>query len=457
MGPVEVPADKYWGAQTQRSINNFKIGGEKNRMPIEIIRAFAILKKAAALTNAELGVLAQDKAEIIGKVCDEILAGQHDDQFPLVIWQTGSGTQSNMNANEVIAYRAHVLLGGSLEDAKKKIHPNDDVNKSQSSNDTYPTAMHVAAYQMVVETTIPGVQKLRNTLAEKAEAFKNVVKIGRTHFMDATPLTLGQEFSGYVAQLDHGLRALKNTLAHLSELALGGTAVGTGLNTPQGYSELVAQKIAELSGHPFVTAPNKFEALAAHDGMVEAHGALKQLAVSLMKIANDIRMLSSGPRSGIGEILIPENEPGSSIMPGKVNPTQVEAMTMVAAQVMGNDVAITIGGSNGHFELNVFKPLIAANFLQSARLIGDACVSFNDNCAIGIEPNTPMIQRHLENSLMLVTALNPYIGYENAAAIAKKAHKEGTSLREAAIALGLLTSEQFDEWVRPEDMIGSLK
>lgn len=457
MGPVEVPADKYWGAQTQRSINNFKIGGEKNRMPIEIIRAFAILKKAAALTNAELGVLAHDKAEIIGKVCDEILAGQHDDQFPLVIWQTGSGTQSNMNANEVIAYRAHVLLGGSLEDAKKKIHPNDDVNKSQSSNDTYPTAMHVAAYQMVVETTIPGVQKLRDTLAEKAEAFKNVVKIGRTHFMDATPLTLGQEFSGYVAQLDHGLRALKNTLAHLSELALGGTAVGTGLNTPQGYSELVAQKIAELSGHPFVTAPNKFEALAAHDGMVEAHGALKQLAVSLMKIANDIRMLSSGPRSGIGEILIPENEPGSSIMPGKVNPTQVEAMTMVAAQVMGNDVAITIGGSNGHFELNVFKPLIAANFLQSARLIGDACVSFNDNCAIGIEPNTPMIQRHLENSLMLVTALNPYIGYENAAAIAKKAHKEGSSLREAAIALGLLTSEQFDEWVKPEDMIGSLK
>lgn len=457
MGPVEVPADKYWGAQTQRSINNFKIGGEKNRMPIEIIRAFAILKKAAAFTNAELGVLAKDKAEIIAKVCDEILAGQHDDQFPLVIWQTGSGTQSNMNANEVIAYRAHVLLGGSLEDEKKKIHPNDDVNKSQSSNDTYPTAMHVAAYQMVVETTIPGVQKLRDTLHAKAEAFKSVVKIGRTHFMDATPLTLGQEFSGYVAQLDHGLRALKNTLSHLSELALGGTAVGTGLNTPAGYSELVAQKIAELSGHSFITAPNKFEALAAHDGMVETHGALKQLAVSLMKIANDIRMLSSGPRSGIGEILIPENEPGSSIMPGKVNPTQVEAITMVAAQVMGNDVAITIGGSNGHFELNVFKPLIAANFLQSARLIGDACVSFNDNCAIGIEPNSAMIQRHLENSLMLVTALNPYIGYENAAAIAKKAHKEGSSLREAAIKLGLLTSEQFDEWVKPEDMIGSLK
>lgn len=394
---------------------------------------------------------------MISKVCDEILAGKLDDQFPLVVWQTGSGTQSNMNSNEVIAYRAHVLMGGSLEDEKKKIHPNDDVNKSQSSNDTYPTAMHIAAYKMVVETTIPGVQKLRDTLDAKAKAFKDVVKIGRTHFMDATPLTLGQEFSGYVAQLDHGLRALKNTLSHLSELALGGTAVGTGLNTPKGYSELVAKKIAEFAGQPFVTAPNKFEALAAHDGMVEAHGALKQLAVSLMKIANDIRMLSSGPRSGIGEILIPENEPGSSIMPGKVNPTQVEAMTMVAAQVMGNDVAISIGGSNGHFELNVFKPMIAANFLQSARLIGDACVSFNDNCAVGIEPNTPMIQRHLENSLMLVTALNTHIGYENAAAIAKKAHKEGTSLREAAIALGLLTSEQFDEWVKPEDMIGSLK
>lgn len=457
MGPVEVPADKYWGAQTQRSINNFKIGGEKNRMPIEITRAFAILKKAAAQTNAELGVLDQDKADIIGKVCDEILDGQHDDQFPLVIWQTGSGTQSNMNSNEVIAYRAHVLLGGSLEDAKKKIHPNDDVNKSQSSNDTYPTAMHIAAYKMVMETTIPGVEKLRDTLAEKVEAFKDVVKIGRTHFMDATPLTLGQEFSGYVAQLNHGLKALKNTLSHLSELALGGTAVGTGLNTPKGYSELVAKKIAELSGQPFVTAENKFEALAAHDAMVETHGALKQLAVSLMKIANDVRMLSSGPRSGIGEILIPENEPGSSIMPGKVNPTQVEALTMVAAQVMGNDVAISIGGSNGHFELNVFKPLIAANFLSSARLIGDACVSFNDHCAVGIEPNTAMIQRHLENSLMLVTALNPHIGYENAAAIAKKAHKEGTSLREAAIALNLLTSEQFTEWVKPEEMTGSLK
>jgi fumarate hydratase class II len=457
MGPVEVPASAYWGAQTQRSINNFKIGGVQNRMPVEIIHAFAILKKAAALTNTELGVLEASKSEIIAQVCDEVLTGQHDSQFPLVIWQTGSGTQSNMNANEVIAYRAHVLLGGALDDVKKKIHPNDDVNKSQSSNDTYPTAMHIAAYKMVAETTIPGVKQLRNTLAAKAEAFKQVVKIGRTHFMDATPLTLGQEFSGYVAQLDHGLRALNNTLSHLSELALGGTAVGTGLNTPQGYSELVAKKIADLTGLPFVTAPNKFEALAAHDAMVETHGALKQLAVSLMKIANDIRMLSSGPRSGIGEILIPENEPGSSIMPGKVNPTQVEAITMVAAQVMGNDVAISIGGANGHFELNVFKPLIAANFLQSARLIGDACVSFDVNCAVGIEPNTPMIQRHLENSLMLVTALNPYIGYENAAAIAKKAHKEGTSLREAALSLGLLTSEQFDEWVKPEDMIGGLK
>jgi fumarate hydratase class II len=457
MGPVEVPADKYWGAQTQRSINNFKIGGEKNRMPIEIVRAFAILKKSAALANAELGVLEQDKAKIISQVCDEILAGKLDDQFPLVIWQTGSGTQSNMNANEVIAYRAHVILGGSLEDAKKKIHPNDDVNKSQSSNDTFPTAMHIAAYKMVVETTIPGVELLRNTLKAKSEEFMGVVKIGRTHFMDATPLTLGQEFSGYVAQLDHGLRALRNALPHLTELALGGTAVGTGLNTPKGYSELVAKKIAELSGHPFITAPNKFEALASHDAIVEAHGAIKQLAVSLMKIANDIRMLSSGPRSGIGEILIPENEPGSSIMPGKVNPTQIEAMTMVAAQVMGNDVAIGIGGSNGHFELNVFKPMIIANFLQSARLIGDACVSFNDNCAVGIEPNHAMIKRHLENSLMLVTALNPHIGYENAAAIAKKAHKEGTSLREAALALGLLTNEQFDAWVRPEDMIGSLK
>lgn len=457
MGPVEVPADKYWGAQTQRSINNFKIGGSRNQMPLEIIHAFAILKKSAANANAELGVLDPEKAKIISQVCDEILEGKLDDQFPLVIWQTGSGTQSNMNTNEVIAYRGHVLLGGSLEDEKKKIHPNDDVNKSQSSNDTFPTAMHIAAYKMVVETTIPGVEKLRDTLQQKSDQFMDVVKIGRTHFMDATPLTLGQEFSGYVAQLNYGLKALRNTLAHLSELALGGTAVGTGLNTPKGYAELVAKKIAENSGHPFVTAPNKFESLAAHDAIVETHGALKQLAVSLMKIANDIRMLSSGPRSGIGEILIPENEPGSSIMPGKVNPTQVEAMTMVCAQVMGNDVAVTVGGSNGHFELNVFKPMMIHNLLTSARLIGDACVSFNDNCAVGIEPNTPFIQRHLENSLMLVTALNPHIGYENAAAIAKKAHKEGTSLREAAISLGLLTNEQFDEWVRPEDMTGGLK
>src|SRR5690606_29648473 len=457
MGPVEVPADKYWGAQTQRSINNFKIGGIRNQMPLEIIHAFAILKKSAALANAELGVLGEDKAAVIAQVCDEILEGKWDDQFPLVIWQTGSGTQSNMNANEVIAYRSHVLLGGSLEDEKKKIHPNDDVNKSQSSNDTFPTAMHIAAYKMVVEVTIPGIEKLRNTLKQKSDKFMNVVKIGRTHFMDATPLTLGQEFSGYVSQLDHGLKALRNTLEHLSELALGGTAVGTGLNTPKGYAELVAKKISENSGHPFVTAPNKFESLAAHDAIVETHGALKQLAVSLMKIANDVRMLSSGPRSGIGEILIPENEPGSSIMPGKVNPTQVEAMTMVCAQVMGNDVAVTVGGSNGHFELNVIKPMMIHNLLTSARLIGDACVSFNNNCAVGIEPNTPFIQRHLENSLMLVTALNPHIGYENAAAIAKKDHKEGTSLRDDAISLGLLTNEQFDEWVRPEDMTGGLK
>jgi len=457
MGPVEVPADKFWGAQTQRSINNFKIGGIRNQMPLEIIHAFAILKKSAAEANAELGVLDKEKAATITQVCNEILEGKLDDQFPLVIWQTGSGTQSNMNANEVIAYRGHVLLGGSLEDEKKKIHPNDDVNKSQSSNDTFPTAMHIAAYKMVVETTLPGVEKLRDTLKEKSDKFMDVVKIGRTHFMDATPLTLGQEFSGYVAQLNHGLKALKNTLDHLSELALGGTAVGTGLNTPKGYAELVAQKIAKNSGHPFVTAPNKFEALAAHDAIVETHGALKQLAVSLMKIANDVRMLSSGPRSGIGEILIPENEPGSSIMPGKVNPTQVEALTMVCAQVMGNDVAISIGGSNGHFELNVFKPMMINNLLTSARLIGDACVSFNDHCAVGIEPNTGFIKRHLENSLMLVTALNPHIGYENAAAIAKKAHKEGSSLREAAISLNLLTNEQFDAWVKPEEMIGSLK
>jgi fumarate hydratase class II len=457
MGPVEVPADKFWGAQTQRSVNNFKIGGAKHQMPLEIVHAFAILKKSAAQANAELGVLDQEKADIISKTCDEILEGKLDDQFPLVVWQTGSGTQSNMNVNEVVAYRSHVHLGGSLQDEQKKIHPNDDVNKSQSSNDTFPTAMHIAAYKMVVDTTLPGVQKLRDTLKAKSDAFMEVVKIGRTHFMDATPLTLGQEFSGYVAQLDHAIKAIKNTLPHLSELALGGTAVGTGLNTPKGYAELVAEKIAHYSGHPFITAPNKFESLAAHDAIVETHGALKQLAVSLMKIANDVRMLSSGPRSGIGEILIPENEPGSSIMPGKVNPTQVEAMTMVCAQVIGNDTAVSVGGMSGHFELNVFKPMMVNNLLNSARLLGDACVSFTDNCVVGVEPNVPFIKRHLENSLMLVTALNPHIGYENAAKIAKKAHKEGTSLREAALDLGLLTNEQFDEWVRPEDMTGSLK
>jgi len=457
MGPVEIPTDKYWGAQTQRSVNNFKIGGVKHQMPLEIIHAFAILKKSAAQTNAVLGVLDQGKADIISQTCDEILEGKLEDQFPLVVWQTGSGTQSNMNVNEVVAYRAHVLLGGSLQDEKKKIHPNDDVNKSQSSNDTFPTAMHIAAYKMVTNTTLTGVKKLRDALKAKSDEFMSVVKIGRTHFMDATPLTLGQEFSGYVAQLDHAMRAIENTLPHLSELALGGTAVGTGLNTPNGYAALVAEKIAHFSGNPFISAPNKFESLAAHDAIVETHGSLKQLAVSLMKIANDIRMLSSGPRSGIGEILIPENEPGSSIMPGKVNPTQVEAMTMVCAQVMGNDVAVSVGGMSGQFELNVFKPMMVNNLLTSARLLGDVCVSFNDNCVVGIEPNIPLIKRHLENSLMLVTALNPHIGYENAAKIAKKAHKEGTSLREAALDLKLLTNEQFDEWVRPENMTGSLK
>ncbi|MBC7921946.1 MAG: class II fumarate hydratase [Ferruginibacter sp.] len=455
MGEVKVPADKYWGAQTQRSKENFTIGG--HRMPAEIIAAFAILKKAAALANAELGVLPREKSDIISRVCDEVLAGGLDDQFPLVVWQTGSGTQSNMNVNEVVANRAHVVLGGDLMDATRKIHPNDDVNKSQSSNDTFPTAMHIAAYKSVVEHTIPKIRQLRDTFHQKAEAFRDIVKIGRTHFMDATPLTLGQEFSGYVAQLDYGIRALQNTLPHLSELALGGTAVGTGLNAPKGYAELVAHKIAELTGHPFVTAPNKFESLATHDALVGASGALKQLSVSLMKIANDVRMLSSGPRSGIGEIRIPENEPGSSIMPGKVNPTQCEALTMVCAQVVGNDAAITVGGMNGHFELNVFKPVIIFNFLMATRLLGDASDSFNQHCAVGIEPNREVIERNLENSLMLVTALNPHIGYENAAKIAKKAHREGTSLRQAAVALGLLTSEQFDAWVVPGDMIGELK
>ncbi len=457
MGEVQVPADVYWGAQTQRSIENFKIAQDINKMPKEIIKAFAYLKHGAALTNFELGVLPKEKADLIGTVCQEILDGKLDDQFPLVVWQTGSGTQSNMNCNEVIAYRGHVLQGGELGDKTKFLHPNDDVNKSQSSNDTFPTAMHIAAYKMLDETTIPGIEKLRDTLAEKSEAFKNVVKIGRTHFMDATPLTLGQEFSGYVSQLNHGLKAIKNTLAHLSELALGGTAVGTGINTPQGYSELVAKHIAGLTGIPFVTAENKFEALAAHDAIVEAHGALKTVAVSLMKIANDIRMLSSGPRSGIGEIFIPDNEPGSSIMPGKVNPTQCEALTMIAAQVMGNDVAINVGGSMGHFELNVFKPVMIYNFLHSARLLGDGCVSFNDKCAVGIEPLKENIKKHVDNSLMLVTALNTKIGYYKAAEIAQTAHKTGSTLKETAIRLGYLTAEEFDEWVKPEDMVGSLK
>ena len=452
MGEVQVPADKYWGAQTERSRNNFRIGPPAS-MPLEIVHAFAYLKKAAAFTNRDLGVLPKEKAELIGRVCDEILEGKLDDQFPLVVWQTGSGTQSNMNVNEVVAYRGHVLNGGSLTDTEKVLNPNDDVNKSQSSNDTFPTAMHIAAYRLTVEVTIPGVRKLRDTLAAKAEAFKDVVKTGRTHFMDATPLTLGQEFGGYVQQLDNGLRAIDNALVMVRELALGGTAVGTGLNTPKGYAEAVAKQIAELTGLPFVTAPNKFEALAAHDAMVELSGAFRRLAVSLMKIGNDVRMLSSGPRSGIGEIIIPDNEPGSSIMPGKVNPTQPEALTMVAAQVMGNDVAVGIGGSNGHFELNVFKPLIAANVLQSARLIGDACVSFTEKCAAGIEPNRPVIQRHLENSLMLVTSLNTHIGYYKAAEIAKKAHKEGTTLKEAAIALGHVSAEDFDTWVDPSKMV----
>ena len=456
MGEVKVPADKYWGAQTERSRNNFKIGPEAS-MPTEIIEAFAFLKKAAAFTNADSGILSVEKRDLIAQVCDEILEGKLASEFPLVIWQTGSGTQSNMNVNEVIANRSHVLQGNKLGEGTTFVHPNDDVNKSQSSNDTYPTAMHIAAYKMVSEVTIPGVEKLRDALQLKVEKFKDVVKIGRTHLMDATPLTLGQEFSGYVSQLNHGLKALRNTLDHLSELALGGTAVGTGINTPKGYDVQVADYIAKFTGLPFITAENKFEALAAHDAIVETHGALKQIAVSLMKIANDIRLLASGPRSGIGEIHIPDNEPGSSIMPGKVNPTQNEAVTMVAAQVMGNDVTISIAGSNGHYELNVFKPVMAANFLQSARLIGDACVSFTDNCASGIEPNYEGIKKHLENSLMLVTALNPHIGYENAAKIAKKALKENKSLREAALSLGLLTNEQFDQWVRPEDMIGGLK
>ena len=456
MGEVKVPAKKYWGAQTERSRNNFKIG-QSASMPLEVVYGFAYLKKAAAYANCELGVLSLEKRDLISAVCDEILEGKHDDEFPLVIWQTGSGTQSNMNTNEVIANRAHVINGGSLDDESKVIHPNDDVNKSQSSNDTFPTGMHIAAYKIIVETTIPGVETLRDTLDEKSKAFMHVVKIGRTHLMDATPLTLGQEFSGYVSQLDHGLKALKNTLAHLSELALGGTAVGTGINTPEGYAKLVSKKIAEFTQLPFVSADNKFEALAAHDAIVESHNALKQLAVSLNKIANDIRLLASGPRSGIGEIIIPSNEPGSSIMPGKVNPTQCEALTMVCAQVMGNDVAIGVGGMQGHYELNVFKPMMAANILQSARLIGDACVSFNINCAEGIEPNYENLKKNLDNSLMLVTALNTKIGYEKAAKIAKTAHQNGTTLKEESVNLGYLTAEEFDEWVRPEEMCGSIK
>jgi len=451
MGEVRVPADRYWGAQTERSRNNFKIGQEGS-MPIEIIRAFAYLKKAAAMANSELGVLPNGKRDLIAKVCDEILDGQHDIEFPLVIWQTGSGTQSNMNCNEVIANRAHVLNGGTLTDEPKILHPNDDVNKSQSSNDTFPTAMHIAAYKLVSEVTLPGIERLRDVLHQKSIAFREIVKTGRTHFMDATPLTLGQEFSGYVAQLENSIRAINNALEPVRELALGGTAVGTGLNAPKGYDVLVAEKIAALTGFPFITAPNKFEALAAHDAMVELSGALKRAAVSLMKIGNDIRMLSSGPRSGIGEIIIPDNEPGSSIMPGKVNPTQPEALTMVCAQVMGNDVTVSIAGSNGHFELNVFKPVIAANVLQSARLIGDACVSFSEKCAIGIEANEPVIREHLNNSLMLVTALNTKIGYNKAAEIAKYAHKNGTTLRHAAITLGYVTEEEYDLYVDPSKM-----
>jgi len=454
IGNIEVPIDAYFGAQTQRSTQNFKIGGDRQRMPIEIVRAFAILKKAAAKTNHALGVLDEDKAEIIAQVADEISAGKLDDAFPLVVWQTGSGTQSNMNVNEVIANRGHVLKGGLLTDAEKVLHPNDDVNKSQSSNDTFPTAMHIAAYTMITETTLPGLKQLRDRLSEKSEKYMGVVKIGRTHFMDATPVTVGQELSGYVSQLDHGIKAIEHTLDHLSELALGGTAVGTGLNTPEGYAVHVAGQIAGITGMPFKTAPNKFEALAAHDAIVETHGALKTVAVSLMKIGNDIRMLASGPRSGIGELIIPANEPGSSIMPGKVNPTQSEALTMVAAQVLGNDVAINIGGATGHFELNVFKPMMAYNFLHSARLIGDAAASFEENCIAGLEPNQERITEHLNNSLMLVTALNTKIGYDNAAKIAKKAHKEGTTLKQAGVALGLLTESEFDAWVKPESMIG---
>ena len=454
LGDVKVPANKLWGAQTERSRNNFKIGAVAS-MPLEIIYGFAYLKKSAAYSNYELGVLTEDKRDLIAAVCDEILTGMHDDQFPLVIWQTGSGTQSNMNLNEVIANRAHQLAGKIVGEGEKTLLPNDDVNKSQSSNDTFPTAMHIAAYKKLIEVTIPGVKQLHNTLSKKSKKFKDIVKIGRTHLMDATPLTLGQEFSGYASQLEHGIKALENTLSHLSELALGGTAVGTGINTPKGYSENVAAYIAKFTKLPFITAKNKFEALAAHDAVVESHGALKQLAVSLNKIANDIRLLASGPRSGIGELTIPANEPGSSIMPGKVNPTQAEAITMVCAQVIGNDMAIAVGGMQGHFELNVFKPVMAANFLQSAQLIGDACVSFEENCVVGIEPNLEIIKKQLNNSLMLVTSLNTKIGYYKAAEIANTAHKNGTTLKTEAVRLGYVTEEEFDLWVKPEDMVGN--
>ena len=453
LGVVKVPADKYWGAQTERSRNNFKIGNPGS-MPIELIYGFAYLKKAAAYTNAELGVLEKSKRDLIARVCDEILEGKHDDQFPLVIWQTGSGTQSNMNVNEVVANRGHVLAGHALGEGEKTLHPNDDVNKSQSSNDTFPTGMHIAAYKLIVENTLPALHQIKKTLSQKSEEFEKVIKIGRTHMMDATPLSLGQEFSGYVAQIGYSIKAIENSLPHLAELALGGTAVGTGINAPKGYAERVASYIAEFTGHPFVTAPNKFEALASHDAFVETHGALRQVAVSLNKIAHDIRVMSSGPRSGIGELSIPANEPGSSIMPGKVNPTQCEALTMVCAQVIGNDVAVAFGGAQGHFELNVFKPLIANNLLQSASLLADAVLSFDQHCAQGIEPNIDVINKLVDNSLMLVTALNTKIGYFKAAEIAQKAHEEGTSLRDAAIATGYLSAEEFDQWVRPEDMIG---
>ena len=454
IGEVKVPINVYWGPQTERSRSNFKIGDPAS-MPMEIIEGFAYLKKAAAFTNHELGVLSVEKRNQIAQVCEEIVSGTLNDQFPLVIWQTGSGTQSNMNVNEVIANRAHVIAGNKLGDRSKILAPNDDVNKSQSSNDTFPTAMHIAAYKKIITNTLPGITLLRDALDRKAKKFEKVVKIGRTHLMDATPLTLGQEFSGYVSQLDHGIKAIKNTLEHLSEMALGGTAVGTGINTPKGYSEKVAHYIAKFTGLPFITAHNKFEALAAHDAIVESHGALKQVAVSLNKIANDIRMMASGPRSGIGEIIIPANEPGSSIMPGKVNPTQCEAITMVCAQVMGNDVAISIAGTQGHYELNVFKPVMAANFIQSAQLIGDACSSFTENCVNGIEPNLKRIDELVQNSLMLVTALNTKIGYYKSAEIANKAHEEGTTLKEASFALGYLTEEEFDTWVRPEKMTGN--